>query len=256
MRVRVSEADVKELPNEVLRIEQMRQVRYNVVAEAASIRAYLLDPSPRRLNDFNRYAENNRKLIAELINTAKEDKNKQVYVQVNLKDRYVGGHSRAVAGYVLAIARGLSLGRTEQELIVLGGLLHDLGKIGVSEAVLLKPGPLAPEEWLEIKKHPIQGYSIVMKATGCEELAKAVLYHHERYDGKGYPAGLRGDDIPLYARILCVADSYEAMTAGRSYRPALSREDAVAELRRCSGSQFDPRVVEVFCRFLNKVSAG
>lgn len=175
---------------------------------------------------------------------------------LDLKDRYVGRHSRAVAGYALAIAKGMGLGRAEQELIFLSGLIHDLGKIGASDAVLLKPGPLNREEWLEIKKHPIQGYGIVKKTTGCEDLARAVLYHHERCDGKGYPAGLKGEDIPLYARILCVADSYEAVTAGRVYRPALSKEDAIAELRRCSGSQFDPRVVEIFCRCLNNGSGG
>jgi putative nucleotidyltransferase with HDIG domain len=169
---------------------------------------------------------------------------------LDLKDRRTGEHSRRVARYALAIAREMGLSRTDQELLFLAGLLHDLGKIGVAGRILNKPGGLTPEEWLEIKKHPIRGYGIVKEVTGSEELAKAVLYHHERYDGRGYPAGLKGEEIPFFARILCVADSYEAMTATRPYRPALPAGEALAELQLGAGGQFDPRVVEVFCRVL------
>ena len=169
---------------------------------------------------------------------------------LDLKDHRTGKHSRRVAEYALAIAREMGLEKTDQELIFLAGLVHDLGKIGVADEILNKPGELTPQEWLEIKKHPIRGYGIVKEVTGCEELAKVVLYHHERYDGQGYPAGLKGEAIPLGARILCVADSYEAMTAARVYRPARPAEEAFTDLRLCAGSQFDPRVVEEFCRVL------
>jgi HD-GYP domain-containing protein (c-di-GMP phosphodiesterase class II) len=125
------------------------------------------------------------------------------------------------------------------------GVLHDIGKLGISDAVLLKPGRLEAHEWTEIKRHPELGARILEHAN-LRDVASWVLSHHERIDGGGYPRALAGEEIPIEGRILAVADAYEAMTADRPYRSALSAEDARAELRRGAGTQFDPQVVAAF----------
>jgi HD-GYP domain-containing protein (c-di-GMP phosphodiesterase class II) len=124
-------------------------------------------------------------------------------------------------------------------------VLHDLGKLGVADAVLKKPGKLTPEEWVEMRRHPELGARILHHAN-LIDISAWVLAHHERIDGGGYPHGLAGDQIPLEARILAVADAYEAMTADRAYRPALGHDAAQKELVACAGTQFDPRVVDAF----------
>ena len=130
----------------------------------------------------------------------------------------------------------------------MAGLLHDVGKIGVPEAVLQKPGRLTDEEFEQIKQHPAIGAKILRDIKQIEDIIPGVLYHHERYDGKGYPDGLAGEDIPLMGRIICLADCFDAMTTSRTYRKALPLEVAMAEIRRCAGTQFDPRLAEVFLR--------
>jgi diguanylate cyclase (GGDEF)-like protein len=129
---------------------------------------------------------------------------------------------------------------------VFGSLLHDVGKIGISERILLKPAALTPEERTLIQLHPRIGYRLIEQVPALRPIAPAVLHHHERYDGDGYPEGLAGENIPLEARIICVADSFSAMTAERPYRRRMSLADACAELERCAGTQFDPHVVEAF----------
>ncbi|AOQ24199.1 hypothetical protein MTAT_08410 [Moorella thermoacetica] len=172
---------------------------------------------------------------------------------LQLRDRYTGQHSRQVAGYARRIAAGLGLSLNYQDSLYLAGLLHDVGKIGIDDGCLNKPGRLTAEEWQTIRRHPRLSYRIIKEVTSQEEIiARAVLYHHERFDGRGYPEGLRGKAIPLEARILSVADCFDAMTTDRVYRPALSVDEAIRELKRCAGSQFDPRVVEVFCRLLTE----
>ncbi|PRR69665.1 HD-GYP domain-containing protein [Neomoorella humiferrea] len=170
---------------------------------------------------------------------------------LQLRDQYTGRHSRQVARYARWIAASLGLSPHFQEYLYLAGLLHDIGKIGVDDACLNKPGALTPEEWQAIRRHPVLGYRIIKKVTGNQQIiARAVLYHHERYDGRGYPRGLKGTAIPLEARILSVADCFDAMTTDRVYRQAMAPYEAVEELRRCAGSQFDPEIVDVFCRIL------
>lgn len=174
---------------------------------------------------------------------------------LQLRDHYTGQHSRRVAEYARRIAAHLNLPTHFQESIYLAGLLHDIGKIGIDDVCLNKPGPLTPEEWQNIRRHPGLGYKIIKKVAGRNKtIARAVLYHHERYDGYGYPDGLKGKDIPLEARILCVADCFDAMTTERPYQPARATSDAVQELKRCAGSQFDPEIVDVFCQILDSHS--
>ncbi len=169
---------------------------------------------------------------------------------IDAKDHYTRGHSDRVMEYAIAIAEALELPEDALETIRFAGLLHDIGKIGVSEAILLKPAKLSAEEFEVIKTHSVLGASIVEQIDFLNKLTPIILHHHERYSGGGYPDGLRGDDIPLLARILSVADSYEAMTSERAYRPALTKEQAIQELTRCSGEQFDPMIVEIFLRIL------
>lgn len=165
-------------------------------------------------------------------------------------------HSRRVAEYALTLARGLDLSVKMQERIYLAGLVHDIGKIGISSACLLKHGPLTAGEWEEIKQHPRLSHEIVSAIPGMQEISRIVLHHHERYDGRGYPAGLKGEEIPPGARLIAVADSFDAMTASRVYRSKMNRREAVQELRRCTGTQFDPRLVEPFCCLVEQGEIG
>jgi len=164
------------------------------------------------------------------------------------KDVYTRGHSVRVAKWARSCARMLGLGTEEQEQIYLAGLLHDLGKIGVREGILLKPGSLTPEERKEMQNHPEVGARILEPAQFPAAVIAAVHHHHEDYGGGGYPAGFSGEEIPLLARIIRVADTYDAMTSARPYRQASTHQEAWEELKRCAGQQFDPRVVDAFLR--------
>ena len=159
---------------------------------------------------------------------------------LDARDPYTAGHSERVSALSVMIGRGLKIGDSDLDVVRLGALLHDIGKIGLSDAVLRKPGPLTPEEFEQIKRHPALGARILRQVPFLASHLPIVELHHERPDGKGYPFGLRGDDIPLAARIVHVADAYDAMTSARAYRPARGRSEAVAELQRHSGTQFDP----------------
>jgi HD-GYP domain-containing protein (c-di-GMP phosphodiesterase class II) len=153
------------------------------------------------------------------------------------------------------VARELGLPRERVERVRLAGVLHDVGKIGVSDVILRKPGPLDDAEWAEMRRHPEIGARI-LGASEFDDIRAWVLAHHERPDGRGYPNGLRGDEIPVEARILAVADAYEAMTSDRVYRAAIGDEAARAELRRGSGSQFDPLVVQALLVVLDSASTA
>ena len=167
---------------------------------------------------------------------------------VDAKDAYTCGHSERVALLSRHLAKNIKLLDAEVERIYMAGLLHDVGKIGVPEAVLQKPGKLTPEEFDQMKKHPEIGARILADIKQIRDIIPGVLHHHERYDGKGYPAGLAGEAIPLMGRILCLADCFDAMTSNRTYRKALPLEVALTEIRRCSGTQFDPGLAEAFLR--------
>jgi HD-GYP domain-containing protein (c-di-GMP phosphodiesterase class II) len=146
----------------------------------------------------------------------------------------------------LAIATRLGIKSTELDDVGRGALLHDIGKIGVTDAILLKAGPLTPSEWIQMRKHPEIGATILSGIPFLANAAQIVLSHQERWDGNGYPRRLRGEEIPLGARIFAVADTLDAIVSDRPYRRGASFEDARKEISRCSGTQFDPRVVEAF----------
>jgi diguanylate cyclase (GGDEF)-like protein len=166
------------------------------------------------------------------------------------RDRGTAAHSQTVGRYAAAIARELGLPEPIVERVRFSGVVHDVGKIGIPDAILRKPGWLTAEDWMEMRRHPEIGASILAGAN-LTDVSEWVLAHHERPDGTGYPHGKSGHEIPLEARILAVADAYEAMTSDRVYRSALSEEEARAELSRCAGTQFDGRVVEAFLRVLD-----
>jgi len=155
-------------------------------------------------------------------------------------------HSKRVAMFAVKLAEVMGLAEEERKYIYWGGLLHDIGKIGVSDNILLKPGPLTKSEWVEMKKHPEIGYKILGEVDFLGPAKDIVLYHHERWDGKGYPYGLKNEEIPLYARIFSVADALDAITSERPYRRARTFREAKKEIKRNSGTQFDPEVVKVF----------
>jgi putative nucleotidyltransferase with HDIG domain len=167
---------------------------------------------------------------------------------LDARDRETRGHSFRVANYVIAMARRLGVEENSKDWVDMyrGALLHDVGKIGVPDFILHKPGPLTPEEWDDMKRHPGIGHDMLRDISFLAGAADIVRCHHERFDGKGYPRGLRGDEIPLGARIFAAADAFDAMTTDRPYRKALPPEMARDEVVRHSGTQFDPQVVQAF----------
>jgi putative nucleotidyltransferase with HDIG domain len=164
------------------------------------------------------------------------------------RDNEVSGHSDRVAYSTSLLARQLGIDPMSEdyEVIIRGALLHDVGKIAVRDAILHKPGSLTDSEWVEMRDHAVQGYRLVEAYPFLAAPAEIVLAHHERWDGKGYPRGLAGEAIPIGARLFAVADTFDAITAARPYRPPRTRAEAAAEIVRCSGAQFDPAVVECF----------
>jgi len=166
---------------------------------------------------------------------------------VDAKDHYTYGHSKKVSEYAVAIAKELGLSQERIASIRAAGLLHDIGKIGIPDSILKKEGTLTEEEWEQVKTHPQDGVEILSHVINLVNCLPAILHHHEHYDGKGYPFGLKGEDIPLEARILAIGDTYDAITSLRPYHERLSPQQALNELRRYAGTQFDPELVDAFC---------
>jgi putative nucleotidyltransferase with HDIG domain len=167
---------------------------------------------------------------------------------LDYRDTETQWHSRRVSLYSRRLAQEVGLTGAALDVVEQGALLHDIGKIGVRDSILLKPGPLTPDEWVEMRKHPEYGYRMLSKMPYLHEAALIVLQHQERWDGKGYPQGLAGEDIVIGARIFCLADTVDAMTSDRPYRKGRPMSVARDEVRRCAGTQFDPMLAEAFLR--------
>ncbi len=171
---------------------------------------------------------------------------------IDAKDNYTSGHSTRVAKYAREIARRMGKDEKTQMSIYFMGLLHDIGKIGIKDEIINKPGSLTEEEFLAIKRHSTIGYDILRNMSEISDIEKGARWHHERYDGKGYPDGLKGEEIPEYARIICVADAYDAMTSKRSYRDSMPQEKVRSEIEKGRGSQFDPKIADVFLSIMEE----
>jgi diguanylate cyclase (GGDEF)-like protein/putative nucleotidyltransferase with HDIG domain len=167
---------------------------------------------------------------------------------VDAKDHYTYGHSKKVSQYAVVLAEAIGLGADRVDIIRAAGLLHDIGKIAVPDSVLNKAGPLTAEEWAPMKAHPELGMEILKHVIDLVNCLPGILHHHEHYDGSGYPGALKGEEIPFEARVLAIADAYDAITSMRPYHNQLTSQEAIAELRRCSKTQFDPALVEKFCQ--------
>jgi HD-GYP domain-containing protein (c-di-GMP phosphodiesterase class II) len=167
---------------------------------------------------------------------------------LDARDEYTKGHSERVRLYSTEIARELGFGKNELSRLQLSAILHDIGKIGVPDSILNKPGNLLPEEYEIIKRHPVIGYEILKYVEDFEDVREGVKYHHERFDGSGYPEGLKGNEIPTFARIIAIADAFDAMTSNRPYRKALPFEVALNEISKGKGTQFDPEIVDAFLK--------
>ena len=165
---------------------------------------------------------------------------------LDLKDMRTGLHATRLAEWAVRVGENLGIDELELRDIEAASLLHDIGKIGLPDSILLKPGRLTPEEYAITKKHPEYGWAIMRSVPGFERASLLVLHHHERYDGKGYPAGLVGEEIPLGSRIVAIVDAFDAMLSSRAYRDALPVEEAVGRLVADTGKQFDPKIAPFF----------
>ncbi len=175
---------------------------------------------------------------------------------IEMKDGYTEGHCARVKGWAAGIGRGMGLSRREINDVVIAAMLHDIGKIGVPDAILNKPAKLDEREFTTIQKHSGMGADVLANFTRFAGAAAIIRHHHEAYDGTGYPEGLRGEGIPVGARIVAVIDAYDAMTSTRSYRAAMPSGEGMAILRENRGGQFDPKTVDLFCRLLTEGTKG
>ncbi|MBP7125451.1 HD domain-containing protein [Myxococcota bacterium] len=222
-------------------------------------------PKPHAFNDtsLELFATFAHQIAAALENARLNEANRRNFYQtiralaqaLEMRDSYTRGHSERVRNYALRIADSLEMSPTDRECLEQAALLHDIGKIGVRDSVLLKKGHLDTEERAAIERHPVIGDSILHPVGFLREALEAVLHHHEHWDGTGYPDGQAGERIPLVARVIAVADAYDAMTSDRPYRAALSHQEACREIERGAGRQFDPAVVRAFLRAFSGTTA-
>ncbi|HOK57064.1 MAG TPA: response regulator [bacterium] len=191
-------------------------------------------------------------LLLEMLQNSYINAISSLIMSLEAKDKYTKGHSEEVVYYSLLIGKKLGLKDEELEILKNSSYLHDLGKLGIKDDILLKPGKLNKEEFEIIKQHPLITLKILEPLNLRKEEIEACLYHHERIDGSGYPFGLKDEKIPIYAKIIAVADAYSAMTSERPYRNKMSKEEAIEELRRCAGIYFDRDIVELFIEIINQ----
>ena len=181
---------------------------------------------------------------------------KSIASALDAKDPYTHGHSLRVTLYSIILARHLDVPENQLEAIETAGLLHDIGKIAIPHAILCKPGKLTDDEFVIMKSHPVNSEKLISSIKRLHEVSPGVKHHHERWDGKGYPDNLAGENIPFSARVIAIADTYDAMTSTRSYRKALDHEVAIAEIEKCAGAQFDPVLAKKFVEIQDIIKAA
>lgn len=263
----------------ILVITALRELDVAVKALKIGAFDYILKPfkpdyisfSVRRALDIRRtklenieYQRNLKRMVEERTNQLRKLFFKSITSlaqALEARDKWTRGHSKRVAEISVKIGKEMGLSREDLEQLNLAGQLHDIGKIGIPDEILRKPGPLTPEEFCVVKEHPEIGYRILeplfeerleLERGSDINVLEVILHHHERFDGTGYPHGLEGKEIPLGSRILLIADAYEAMTSDRPYRKALPFKEAIEEIRRNSGTQFDPQIAELFIWMCSK----
>jgi response regulator RpfG family c-di-GMP phosphodiesterase len=200
----------------------------------------------RNLRRHQLWMEEQKRYLCKL-NEAYSDMLEALLSALEIREKEIEGHCERVTSFTMILAEAMGVPHQQYPDLERGALLHDVGKIGIPDKILFKPGPLNAAEWEIMRQHPVIGYRMCTKVRSLQKAAEEiVLCHHEQWDGSGYPQGLRGEEIPLGARIFALADALDAMTSDRPYRAALSLEEASAELERCAGKQFDPQVVKAF----------
>jgi response regulator RpfG family c-di-GMP phosphodiesterase len=216
---------------------------FNIDQLVVTAERFLSDHFGRMLRERERLESERQFLIGSITS---------LILALEARDQYTRGHSESVAGILVEIAREMSLDEERIERVRIAGKLHDLGKIGIRDDILLKPGPLNDEEWGILKQHPRIGAEILAPIPSLSDIIPAIASHHERLDGKGYPEGLKGDRIPLLARMVAVADTYDALTSDRPYRQGFSNEQAMTIIADLKGNQLCPDCVEIFFRSVEK----
>jgi len=181
---------------------------------------------------------------------------KSIASALDAKDPYTHGHSLRVTLYSIILARELNVPENQLEAIETAGLLHDIGKIAIPHAILCKPGRLTDDEFVIMKSHPVNSEKLIRSIKRLHDVSPGVKHHHERWDGRGYPDRLEGENIPFAARVIAIADTYDAMTSTRSYRKALDHEIAISEIEKCAGSQFDPELAKKFVEIQDTIKAA
>lgn len=240
-----TEKDAKLIINEIT--EKTSEVFTNGIGMSVSFGLGIMENREKNINEIQKFAEDGmyqQKLYA---STSRKDNTIEIINNtLQAKNPREQLHSNRVAELCEKMAKALGWSIHEQSKLKTAGLLHDIGKIGIPEELLNKPGRLTEEEYKEICKHPEIGYRILQSSGNMKEISDCILSHHERWDGKGYPRGISGEEISVEARIIAIADTYDAMTSERSYRVGLPKEVAIEELLRCKGTQFEPSLVDVF----------
>jgi len=181
---------------------------------------------------------------------------KSIASALDAKDPYTHGHSMRVTLYSIILAKELDVPQSELENIETAGLLHDIGKIAIPQSILCKPGKLTDDEFFLMKSHPVNSERLIASIKKLNEISPGIKHHHERWDGRGYPDRLEGENIPFSARVIALADTYDAMTSTRSYRKALDHEIAIDEIQKCAGTQFDPELAKKFVEIGNIIRAA
>jgi putative nucleotidyltransferase with HDIG domain len=239
-RMRLFEAQSLEAARDIRRLYRAERVR---TAELEQARAQMLAYADDLRNAFRAERSRRAELERSYFHTVRT-----LALAIDARDPYTGGHVDRVANYAVMLGRELGWSEADLKSLEVGALLHDIGKIGVPDAILRKDGPLDDDEWARMRQHPSIGAAMLGGLELLKTAVPAVLHHHERYDGRGYPDRLAGQDIPASARIVAIADAFDAMMTDRPYRKGLPLQVSLAEIERCTATQFDPEFAPVFVK--------
>lgn len=232
--------------SEISKIDSLIDLAYKRLIHKKNMLKYVSFLEEKMVEEVKTLKESN-----ELLNQQFKATIAAITNALGLKSEYASNHSKRVARLVVKVGTKLGISGNDLQLLEYAGLLHDIGKIGVPDNILNKPAKLTAEEYEEVKKHAIYSVFILKEVPGFDKVKEAALHEHERFDGKGYPTGLKGEEIPFFSRIIAVCDTWDSLVFDRVYRKATTKEEALAEIKRNSGTQFDNKIVEVFTELVN-----